>query len=149
MAGTNNVATWSFDNIILTLGGRRIQTAGEGGFVSVELMGPAGETTVGLDGSVYFTKSTDKRVKLNITVKQNSRGARDLWNLRRAQMATPGVVPLPCSLAELVSGSGVSGGAIFEDDPSTIGYNGSAEDITFGIVLPQGKDTLTIAPLAV
>lgn len=147
-----NLYGWSLDSIFVNINGLRISQGGPDAFCALQVVDPEiVKHSIGQDGTVYGSKSMDKRVLVNLTLMQNSRDAGRIWGLIQAQRLAPpgtGLIRASCVVKHLESGSGVSGAGVFVTIPDEIAMNSEATAIQFGFLLPYGLDSLQVSPLA-
>lgn len=140
---------WDFASIFLNINGIRITQGGPDAFVTLNVLDPEiVKTQVGQDGTTYAAKSTDRRVRLDISVMQNARDCGILWQLAQAQMTAPPGAGIPealLTLNEITSKSGVSGRGVFTNIPDAIDFKNQEAPVMFGFLLPYGRDTLKLA----
>lgn len=143
---------WSLDAIYVNLDGLRISQGGPDAFCTLAVADPEMvKHAIGIDGTVYASKSNDKRLQVNLTIMQNSRDAARLWAKIEAQRNLPSAVGLlktSVVVNHLESGTGVAGAGIFVTMPDEIAMNAEAGALTFSILLPYGLDALKVSPLA-
>jgi len=144
---------WSLDAVYLNINGLRITQGGSDAFLSLAIVDPEiVKTQVGQDGTVYPSKSSDKRLRLDVNLMQNSRDAGRLWQLLQAQRNAPaavGILPLAVVVNEITTGTGTQGSGFFTTIPDTLEMNNEPTAVQFGILLPYGLDGLRISPLVI
>lgn len=144
------VKTYDFKHVRLVIGTRTITGFGEDGGVEVEPNSDVAEFSVGADGEVTVSVSNDKSMIATITVRESSRGYRELGELLTTQEQLGGRIPgYVFNLFDEISGEKVTdGSAVFLGRP-TVSKNKTVGDREFRVLLPTGADGLLAAPLNV
>ena len=132
--------TYDFAQVYITLDGRRITGFGADGGVKFTPEADLGEHDAGADGLVTFSRTNDKRVVAEITVKDNS--AAYVWLSARMalqQLENP-ILPMPFFMRDINSGEQVSEGqTVFINVPEVEKVKASGDRV-FRILLPYARD---------
>lgn len=137
------IGTYDFAQVKLSVGGFEISGFAEDGGIEFEQGGDVLEHAAGAAGSVFVSRSNDKRLVASITVMQNSAGAEILGRLLNEQEAAIGPIPkVNFYCRNFVTGETIQDpNAMFVVRPDT---NQTAEmsERVFQILLPQAADKI-------
>lgn len=128
--------THDFSQYVLTIGGVIIGGFGDAGGVEFEMGADIGEDGVGADGEVVFSRNNDRRMYVDITVKQTSAGHARLHALAAVQKLQPEILPLPFESFNPRTGERVSSGyTVFKTIPGA-NEQKDAQDRVWRVLLP-------------
>lgn len=143
--------TYSFEQVMCTVNGVAIDGGwGEDGGLEFEMAGDAMTDAVGAAGEVVVNKSADRRVYVDITVKQGSRAATYLGELAQAQLnntAGP-IIPVVFFMRNFITGEVVKDSqAVFATRPGPDQQSEAGERV-FRLLLPYAADSISFGTTA-
>ncbi|MDP8078335.1 phage structural protein [Phocoenobacter skyensis] len=92
--------TYSPDRVIVTFGAHTVKGFADGEFISVEQMSDGITSESGADGEVARAMSTDKRMKVKITLQQTSDSNYFFSDVYDRDQISGGAVVLPISITD-------------------------------------------------
>ena len=151
MPGSNIVAAFNFNNVIVSLGPVRLGNFGEDGGVTFEYPSEAVNHKVSADGRVTVSKMNDDRMIATVTLMQTSPSNAAMWGSWRAQEAAfaqglpiPG---LPFNVANIRTGDTVNAGQAIILQPPAPDQGQEAGEYEWQILLPYAKRSLVLGIL--
>lgn len=141
--------TYDLRSVIIAINGIRIQGFGDDDAIGFEMAGDDIEDSVGADGQVTASRTNDDRVYADITVKENSAGARDLGSQRQIQRLLPTLTPFAFMMLDPQSGETITSQyAVFKTSPGPSKSKLAGERV-FRLLLPNAKGNILYAPIVV
>lgn len=95
-----SLKTYSPDRVIMTFGAHTIKGYADGTFVSIEQMSDGIKSEAGADGEIARAMSTDKRMKITITLQQTSESNDVLSTAYETDQITRGSFTLPVTIED-------------------------------------------------
>ena len=136
--GQNLVEDYAFEDVICTVNGQEIGGWDEDGGLEFEFPEDMLTDTAGATGEVYLSKNSDRRVYVDITVRQGTPSASFLGGLVQTQNNARGFIPKKVfSMKSFTTGEKVfDEKAVFISQPEPNQQSESSERV-FRLLLPN------------
>lgn len=134
------VKEYAAQEVVVYFGGVQVTGFADGDFVEIEQMSPAYDTAVGSDGETVFNKSSDRRVKVTITVLQTSLANAALSTILGNDVASVNGLGIGTCLIQDLNGNSVAKGskARIMSYPKSV-YGNKAGPRAWEIVIADGN----------
>lgn len=137
--------TYDLSLVFCTIGGHRVGGYADAGSINLEMAEAVTTTSVGADGEVTASRNNNKVVFANITLRENAKSVRRLFELYAVQAAQPSILPLPFLLRDILNGDEIRDRfAVFEQIPPP-SKGKTAGDRVFRVMLPNAREGMILA----